>query len=247
MLESLMVFPVWGGAGLVRLAESIEHDDVPVVRPRSLLILVGTLPSALEDDLLLGLQREQEDDERPLAEIGEELLEDLSEPLQEDLRVHALLRELVALSSELGCEIVLDCDRATFVDAIVQGPSHGTLILVTHQDERGVHFADGPLELDTIRCALAPQRGRNTWSGFLSMVCGSSASMNLAHCMQSVGVPVVMTHGWRTFRGVSLGALLIMLRGLRELGPVPLCRLVDYNVSGLSWTQRRRPPSTNTE
>lgn len=233
IFASLTTFPVWGGLGLERLAHALIRGSVPLVRLETLDVVIGHIPSALEDDLLMGLARAEEDgDPRPIAIVAQEVLDDLSELVLEDVRTHAILRELREISHRVGFKLETQCDRATFLKFLEQGPLDRTLVVVAHQDHQGIHFSDGALGLETLRSVLSDLRGQLPWSSVLSMVCGSSQPMNLAHCMQAAGVPVVLTHGARTFRGVSLGAVLVMVRNLLELGPTTLGRLVDRGVEG---------------
>jgi hypothetical protein len=102
-------------------------------------------------------------------------------------------------------------------------------MIIAHQDEVGVHFADGVMSMDEIgeHWSWALQRSGAAYATVDLGVCGSEEPGNLAERFQAAGAPVVMSRGPHGFYGRELANLILVLEHLERHGPSPLPRIVD--------------------
>ncbi|MCY0989508.1 hypothetical protein OV203_20375 [Nannocystis sp. ILAH1] len=196
--------PVWAGQGADLLLDQVDTGALPGVRPEQLVFAIQRPPGGAET-LLLALLRRFGD-----PEVCAERLRDLLEAPEDSphhrlvataLRqwdwTEALLVELRARATALGAIVLDTIASSQLIDLFAGATPDATLVLVAHQDARGVHLADGPVPLPALAAVLARLRriGHAVWGSVDLGVCHANAPLNLADIVQSAGVPVVMTSG----------------------------------------------------
>ena len=164
---SITTIPAWGNAGLERLVEDLIRGTVPVVDAARTRILVGALPSSVGSVKHLILSEIQAEvqlqgSRSQVEEMAESLLEDFGRQFEEDADVAKILDEIALLGKKLGIDFDPRCRASKFLSAILEGPKDGTLILVAHQDDDGVHFHDGTVNIDEVRLLLRDNVGKST-------------------------------------------------------------------------------------
>ncbi len=102
-------------------------------------------------------------------------------------------------------------------------PGEHTLVVIGHQDDAGLHCADGPLSLPTLTQALAAaSREQRPYDAVDLAVCRVDEDDNLARLFQAHGVPLVSCRGPFAYYGRAAAAWLVMLGLLERRGPESL-------------------------
>lgn len=219
-LVRLASLPLWHTRALDRVLEISAASTLPPVDPARTVVLLA--PPTVGGGLLQRLGC------LPRS-VARRILEQSSAQLRQLQRIHTLESLLLELARETGVHLVRPVTRRALLEHLSAPRAGGTLILVCHQDEDGLHLQDGPLDLCTLRAAFSERikAGASAYDNVLLAVCLAEERGNLAACFQAAGTPVVISHGFIAFYGRVLALLACMLEILMLRGQRPLPRLVD--------------------
>lgn len=219
VLPGLAAIPLWHTRALRQILEIAGEGALPAVEPSRLVMLIAPPAGSA---LLRALPRLPRD-------LAARVLSDNVGQLRQLARIDALQSLLLDLARSAGVEVVYPATRLDLLEHLGPPCAGRSLVLIAHQDERGVHFQDGPIELCALRAAFAERdaAGAPAYDNAWLAVCGAEGRGNLAACFQAAGCPVVVTHGLITFYGRVLALVACALELLLRGGPRSMPRLVD--------------------
>ncbi len=209
-LRALVSVPYWSEPGSVRLVEHALAGALPQVSPGTLRFLIAR-PSRLAryfTDFL-----ETGGTITALAELLS--LQDLVPERTQAWWNDRIFNTLVGEARAGGAKVVTELTRQSLVDELVSVTPTTNLVLILHQDEQGLHCADGALPLGELIAALVA-RGAPAAASVDLAVCMANQAGNLAEILQGAGTPVVMTRGSTAYFGAAAATWIRALRLLRS-------------------------------
>jgi hypothetical protein len=219
-LVRLPSLPLWHARAFDRLLDISATSTLPLVDPARTAVLLAS--PATDGGFVQQLSRMP----RPAAR---RVLEQSAPQLRQIQRIRTLESLLRELARDTGVEVISPVTRSALLEHLSPSSAGGSLILVAHQDEHGLHLHDGSLDLCTLRAAFSEriEAAAPTYDSVLLAVCLAEERGNLAACFQAAGTPVVISHGFITFYGRVLAILACAFEILMLRGPRPLPHLID--------------------
>lgn len=217
-LDQWTAVPLWCGRGCARLVELAGQGRLPSVDLNTLHILTGPPPDEFEHGF--GIRQQGVTSLRYARRMLEQMLAHPSERQRVERMLQrrrwnaSLVETLVDEGSQLGVCVEPVVTRQLLFDTLCRARPGGSLAVLAHQDERGIHLADGILPICVLGEWLHRNRLAQPFESVDLSVCHVETTRNLADCFQAFGSPVVVTHGKYTQFSRSLGSWILGLRVL---------------------------------